>query len=362
MKSFLGFIIKEFQHIIRDKRTLIILFGMPLAQLLIFGYAVRNELTLTGISILDQSKDAQTQLITDKLTASGYFEITSLLEDESQIEDVFRSGEARMVLIYGPDYARNLQRNGVGSVQIITDASNPNMAQLVQSYTAAIISETSTSRPNGIIPEVRMLYNPELRSANLFVPGLIAIILMLVSALMTSIAITREKELGTMEVLLASPLHPLVIILGKVLPYLLLSILNVITVLFIAQVVFDVPFVGNYIHFFIQAMLFTITALSLGILISTITNSQQVAMMIALAGLLLPTILLSGFIFAVENMPMVLQVISNIIPARWFLVIIKGIMLKGSGIELLWKETLILVGMMMFLIFISVRKFKIRLE
>jgi ABC-2 type transport system permease protein len=362
MKSFLGFIIKEFQHIIRDKRTLIILFGMPLAQLLIFGYAVRNELTLTGISILDQSKDAQTQLITDKLTASGYFEITSLLEDESQIEDVFRSGEARMVLIYGPDYARNLQRNGVGSVQIITDASTPNMAQLVQSYTAAIISETSTSRPNGIIPEVRMLYNPELRSANLFVPGLIAIILMLVSALMTSIAITREKELGTMEVLLASPLHPLVIILGKVLPYLLLSILNVITVLFIAQVVFDVPFVGNYIHFFIQAMLFTITALSLGILISTITNSQQVAMMIALAGLLLPTILLSGFIFAVENMPMVLQVISNIIPARWFLVIIKGIMLKGSGIELLWKETLILVGMMMFLIFISVRKFKIRLE
>ena len=360
MKSFFGFIIKEFQHIIRDKRTLIILFGMPLAQLLIFGYAVRNELTLTGISILDQSKDAQTQLITDKLTASGYFEITSLLDDESQIEDVFRSGEARMVLVYGSDYARNLQRNGVGTVQIITDASNPNMAQLVQSYTAAIISETATSRPNGIIPEVRMLYNPELRSANLFVPGLIAIILMLVSALMTSIAITREKELGTMEVLLASPLHPLVIILGKVLPYLLLSILNVITVLFIAQVVFDVPFVGNYIHFFIQAMLFTITALSLGILISTITNSQQVAMMIALAGLLLPTILLSGFIFAVENMPVILQVLSNIIPARWFLVIIKGIMLKGSGIELLWKETL--VGMMVFLIFISVRKFKIRLE
>lgn len=360
MKAFLGFIRKEFYHIFRDRRTLIILFGLPLAQLLIFGYAIRNELTQTGIGVLDQSRDSATQQVIDKLTASGYFEITAWLDHERQIEDVFRSGKARMVVVFGPGYMRGLQ-DGEARVQIITDASNPNMAQLVQSYTVAIIGETA-SLPQLITPEVRMLYNPELRSANLFVPGLIAVILMLVSALMTSIAITREKELGTMEVLLASPLRPQQIIIGKVLPYLALSLVNVVTVLVTAKLVFNVPFVGSYVLFFLQATLFTITALALGILISTITNSQQVAMMIALAGLLMPTILLSGFIFPVENMPRILQAISNVIPARWFLIIVKGIMLKGLGLEYLWRETLILTGMALFLLIVSVRKFNERLS
>jgi ABC-2 type transport system permease protein len=362
MRAFLGFIRKEFLHILRDKRTLVILFGMPLAQLLIFGFAIRNELNRTGIAILDQSKDEQTALIVDKLVASGYFDITAWLDHPDQIEEVFRSGTSRLVLVLGSGYEREWGRGGAAQVQIITDASNPNMAQLAQNYVTAIIRDSAPSPARGLIPEVRMMYNPTLRSANLFVPGLIAIILMLVSTLMTSIAITREKELGTMEVLLASPLHPLIIILGKVLPYLVLSLLNVVTVLITAQWVFDVPFMGSYLHFFLQAGLFTLVALSLGIWISTLTNSQQVAMMIALAGLLLPTILLSGFIFAVENMPYPLQLFSNIVPARWFLVIIKGIMLKGSGIAILWQETLVLSGMLVFLVVLSVRTFKVRLE
>lgn len=303
MNAFKGFVVKEFRHILRDRRTLVILFGMPLAQLLIFGYAIRNELNRTGIAILDQARDTQSALVIDKLTASGYFDITAWLDHEGQIEEVFQSGKSRLVLVFAPGYAHGQREGGTSPVQIITDASNPNMAQLAQSYVMAILRDSAPSPPSGIVPVVRMMYNPTLRSANLFVPGLIAIILMLVSSLMTSIAITREKEMGTMEVLLASPLHPLVIILGKVLPYLLLSMLNVVTVLVTAQMVFDVPFMGNYLHFFLQAGLFTMVALTLGILISTITSSQQVAMMIALAGLLLPTILLSGFIFAVENMP-----------------------------------------------------------
>jgi ABC-2 type transport system permease protein len=341
---------------------MIILFGMPLAQLLIFGYAIRNELNRTGIAILDQSRDEQTSLIIDKIVASEYFDITAWLEHPDQIEEVFKSGKSRLVLVFGNGYERSMGRGEAANIQIITDASNPNMAQLASGYVTAIISQTTPMAPRGLIPEVRMVYNPTLRSANLFVPGLIAIILMLVSTLMTSIAITREKELGTMEVLLASPLPPLVIILGKVLPYLILSLLNVVTVLITAQLVFEVPFVGSYVHFFLQAGLFTLVALCLGILISTITNSQQVAMMIALAGLLLPTILLSGFIFAVENMPYPLQVISNIVPARWFLIIIKGIMLKGSDLSILWQETLILAGILVGLVALSVRKFQIRLE
>lgn len=361
MNAFKGFIIKEFRHILRDRRTLIILFGMPLAQLLIFGYAIRNELNRTGIAVLDQARSSESALVIDKLTASGYFDITAWLDHEGQIEEVFQSGTSRLVLVFAPGYGQGLGGDGASSVQIIADASNPNMAQLAQSYVSAILRDSAPAPPSGIVPVVRMMYNPTLRSANLFVPGLIAIILMLVSSLMTSIAITREKEMGTMEVLLASPLHPLVIILGKVLPYLLLSMLNVVTVLITAQWVFDVPFAGNYVHFFLQAGLFTLVALSLGILISTITNSQQVAMMIALAGLLLPTILLSGFIFAVENMPNALQVFSNIVPARWFLIIVKGIMIKGSGIELLWQETLILLCMLVILVAVSVRKFQIRL-
>ncbi len=362
MNAFYGFIRKEFLHILRDRRTMIILFGMPLAQLIIFGYAIRNELNYTGIAILDQSRDEQSSLITDKIAASGYFDVTAWLDHPDQIEDIFRSGTSRLVLVIGSGFERERHRYGISEIQIITDASNPNMAQLAQSYVMAIIRDTSPSQPSGLIPEVRMVYNPALRSANLFVPGLIAIILMLVSTLMTSIAITREKETGTMEVLLASPLSPLVIILGKVLPYLILSLINVVTVLLTAQFIFEVPFAGSYIHFFLQAGLFTLVALCLGILISTITNSQQVAMMIALAGLLLPTILLSGFIFAVENMPYPLEIFSNIVPARWFLVIVKGIMLKGSSIGILWNETLILIGMLIVLVAVSARKFQIRLE
>lgn len=361
MNAFKGFIVKEFRHILRDRRTLLILFGMPLAQLLIFGYAIRNELNKTGIAILDQSRSVESSLAIDKLTASGFFDITAWLSHEAQIANVFQSGTSRVVVVFGPDYGRGAGFSGAVQVQIITDASNPGMAQMAQNYVIAILRDSAPAPPSGIIPVVRMMYNPTLRSANLFVPGLIAIILMLVSTLMTSIAITREKEMGTMEVLLASPLNPFVIILGKVLPYLLLSMTNVVTVLVTAKLVFDVPFAGSYVHFFLQAGLFTMLALSFGILISTVTSSQQVAMMIALAGLLLPTILLSGFIFPVENMPYALEVFSNIVPARWFLIIVKGIMIKGSGIDVLWQETLILVGMLVGLIVLSVRKFQIRL-
>ncbi len=358
MNAFAGFIRKEFFHIFRDKRSMYVLFGLPIVQLMLFGYAIRNELNHADLAVWDRSGDAVTRELTSRIFASGTFRMAGVVRHESEIDPLFKSGRARQIVVFEPDFENRLMREGTAHVGLITDASDPNQAQILQAAVGAIVADV---KPNMRV-SVRMLYNPQLRSTNLFVPGLIAIILMLVNALMTSISITREKELGTMEALLASPLPPIQILIGKVIPYLALSMVNVSTVLVVANVVFDVPFVGSLPLFFMEAVLFTMTALSLGILISTKAKTQQVAMFVALGGLLLPTILLSGFIFPVENMAIPLQVVSNIVPARWFLEIVRGIMLKGNGLAELWEETLILAVMTVAFIAISLKNFKIRLE
>lgn len=367
MKSFRGFVIKEFYHIFRDKRTMLILFGMPVIQLILFGFAIRNEITDAKISIVDHSNDYITLEIKQKLLSSGYFQLQDDIEKDADMEAVFRKGIVKEVIVFEPEFAQRLLKEGKANIQIITDASDPNMANMLIGYTSSIIQDYRKNMKNQakplpqIEPEVKLLYNPELKSVYMFVPGLIALLLMLVSALMTSITITREKEMGTMEILLVSPLKPFQIIIGKVIPYLFLSFVNTITILLLAHYVFGVPFNGSYGLFFLEALLFVVTALSLGIMISTISKTQQTAMMIALAGLMLPVIILSGFIFPVTSMPWPLQVLSNIVPAKWFLIIVKGIMLKGIGIEYLWKETIILSGMTLFFVGVSIKKFKIRL-
>lgn len=368
MKRFRGFLKKEFYHIFRDRRTLLILFGMPIAQIMLFGFAITNEIKDAKIAILDNSKDEVTQQVTNKILSSGYFILFRNLQSNDQIEEVFKSGKVKEVIVFESDFAEKLQRNGVAGIQLLADASDPNTANSLVSYTTAIIADyqrgmnVTRQQPITIIPEIKMMYNPELKSVFMFVPGLITIILMLVSAMMTSISITREKELGTMEVLMVSPLRPLPIILGKVLPYLLLSVINTIVILLLAYFVFKMPFNGSIVLLMMECVLFIITALSLGILISTATETQQTAMLISMAGLMLPTIMLSGFIFPIESMPLPLQVISNIIPARWFIHIVKDIILKGVGLSYVWKETLVLVGMTVFFIGLSIRKFKLRLE
>lgn len=368
MSKFRGFIVKEFYHIFRDRRTLLILFGVPIVQLILFGFAIRNEITNIQIGVVDQSNDHITRQITNELEASDYFTTVDGFETADEIERGFQNGSIREAVIFENSFARKLRRQGAAQVQIITDATDPNSSETMRAYTASILNDYQqrinagrTSDLVEIVPETRMRFNPELESVNLFVPGLIAVILMLISALMTSITITREKEMGTMEVLLASPLRPLQIITGKVLPYFFLSFVNVITVLVLAWLVFDVPIRGSIPLLLLESLLFIFCALALGILISTVSRTQQTATMASLAGLLLPTVILSGFIFPISSMPVVLQWISNIIPARWFLIIIRGIMLKGIGIEYLWKETLILGGMTVVLMGVSVRNFDVRL-
>jgi ABC-2 type transport system permease protein len=368
MRQFKGFIIKEFYHIFRDYRTLLILFGMPVVQLLLFGYALTNDIRDAEIAILDYSKDEVTQKLTNKILSSGYFRLAENLESETGIEPAFRKGSIKLVLIFESGFAAKIQREGTAGLQVLADASDPNIARILTSYITGIVADYQTgivqnqSIPFTITPQVRMMYNDEMKSVFMFVPGVITILLMLISAMMTSISIAREKEMGTMEVLLVSPLRPIQIVVGKVVPYVILAFLIAIVILILGSVVFGVPIRGSMLLLLLFSIIYIVLSLSLGVLISSLVNTQQVAMLISLAGLLLPTILLSGFIFPIENMPWPLQWIANIIPAKWFIIMLRGVMLKPVGLETLWPQTLILLAMIVFFIGMSVKKFKIRLE
>lgn len=369
MKQFIGFLRKEFLHIFRDPRTMVIIFILPVVQLLLFGKVINTDIQDSKIAILDQSHDNTTREITSKLLSSGYYLLDRELQPGENVEDVFRKGEVKMVVVFGTNFEHDLQRDGKADVQLLADASDPNTARILTSYASGIINDyvkkekmQNLQLPNQINVEVRMLYNEGLKSVYMFVPGLMAMILMLISAMMTSISISREKEMGTMEVLLASPLKPIQIVLGKVTPYLLLSFINAVTIILMGVFIFGVPIKGSVIFLMAESFLFILLALSLGILISTIAPNQMVAMFISVLALMLPTILLSGFIFPIANMPLPLRIISHIMPPRWFIIIIKNIMLKGTGIFYVWKETLILMFMTFVFIALSVRNFKIRLE
>lgn len=370
MNRFLGFVKKEFLHIFRDYRTLIILYGIPAAQILIFGFAISTDIRNVGVAFLDLSHDEVTGKLTDKIISSGFFKKTGDLLNYNDIDKMFKKGKTKAVYVFEDDFGRRLIRDGKATVQIITDGSEPNVATLVTNYTTSIISDFNSGlNRNGsssvhpvVSPEVRMYYNPELKSHFMFVPGVITLIMILICALMTSVTITREKEFGTMEVLLVSPLRPVQIVLGKVTPYLILSFINVILILIMSWLVFGLPVRGSIVLLLLESMLYILMSLSLGILISTVSKTMQQAIFISLVGLMLPTILLSGFIFPIENMPRAYYYISMLMPPRYFIIIIKSIMIKGTGLAYVWKETLVIIGMTLLFIGLSVRKFRIRLE
>lgn len=368
MKQFLFFIRKEFLHVWRDRRTLLILFGMPLMQILIFGFALTNEVKNSHIGILDNSKDDATRAVIDRLEASRYFEVVKNIPANSDLEKSFREGKIKMAVVFPPKFQDELLHENSSSVQLIADATDPNVANTLVNYASAIIIDYQNGLrgredlPYTINTEMRMLYNPQMKGSYSFVPGVMAMVLMLVCAMMTSISIVRERELGTMEVILVSPIIPIRVVIAKMVPYFILSAVNIASILLLSVFVLDVPIQGNLFLLVAECLLFTITVLSLGLLISSAANSQQVAMLISLMGLFLPTVMLSGFMFPIENMPIPLQVISNIVPSKWFYYIVKNIMIKGLGFKYVWKETLILIAMTLFFLTVSIKKFKTRLE
>lgn len=367
MKQLLIFIRKEFAHVLRDRRTLLILFGMPVVQILIFGFALSNEVTNARLIILDQAKDAASREIVAKLAASRYFETEQVADGPLQLEEAFKYGTAKVAVVFPANFNHDLDHLHQAQVQVIADASDPNYATTLTSYVTSIIQDYNLEKlqqeqaPYQVLPQVKMLYNPQLKGAPNFVPGVMALVLMLVCVMMTAVSIVREKETGTMEILLVSPFRPLLVIVSKAIPYLLLSLVNVGSILLLSTFVLDLPVKGSLLLLFAESTLFIITCLSLGIFISVKTSSQQVAMLISLMGMLLPTILFSGFMFPIENMPLALQLVSNIVPAKWYYQIVKSVMIKGLGFTAVWKETLILAGTTLLLLVISLKSFKTRL-
>ncbi|HOI32976.1 MAG: ABC transporter permease [Bacteroidales bacterium] len=362
-----GFVIKEFLHIFRDFRTLLILFGMPIAQVLLFGFAITNEINHASIAVFDKARDSKSLELQQKLTASGYFDINMQLDNTKAIEKAFRSGKVKEVVVIPPQFGKTLDLGQQTTIQLINDASDPNTANLISSYTSAILRDfAADANPQStllpVATETTMLYNPELKGVFMFVPGTITVLLMLVSAMMTSISIAREKEMGTMEVLLISPLKPYQIILGKVLPYVVFSFVNASVILLMAYTIFEMPVNGSLMLLLAETLLFILMALAMGLFISTVSNSQQTAMLLSMFALMLPTILLSGFVFPVENMPLALQWLSHIMPSKWFIIIVKSIMLKGLGIAYIWQETLIILAMAVIFILLSIKKFEVRLN
>jgi ABC-2 type transport system permease protein len=367
MSALAGLLRKEVYHILRDRRTLVVIVALPILQVIIFGYAIRTDVDHVRLAIVDPAPDAVTLAIRARFAAAGVFEQVGVVPRVDRLEELFRRDTAQGAVVFETGFAERLARGLPAGLLIIADATEPNTGSIVAAYARAVVQgyEQETlppSRAVHIVPSVRMRFNPTRESSNLFVPGLMAFVLTIISSLMTAISLTREKETGTMEALLVSPLRPWQIIVGKVAPYLLVGFVSVVGVIVEARLVFHVPLRGSLALLLVEGLLFILVSLSLGILISARTTSQRVAMLGALVGTLLPTMLLSGFIFPLESMPWPLRAISVIVPARWFVLVARSIMLKGVGLAYLWQPTLVLLALALVLLTASTHAFHDRLE
>lgn len=367
MKELTSFIKKELYHITRDRLTLVIMFVLPVILLLILGFGVSTEIRNIPFVVLDQSRSAVSQEFIAKLDGNVYFDLKENLKSPRDIEKAFQRGNCSMAIIIPSQFGNEPLHTGSTQIQVMVDASDPNQASTMVNYFQSVVKifqQEKTFNVNGspiINADIKMLYNPQMKSAYSIVPGMIGMLMMLICALMTSIAVVREKEQGTMEILLVSPLKPSTIILAKAVPYLIIAIIDVIAILLLAYFVLNVPIVGNIFLILLLSFIYTFSALALGMLISTVTQTQQAAMIASGVGLMLPSMLLSGLIFPLEGMPTVLRWLSYIIPARWFIDALRDVMIKGLGFEAIWEQFITLLAMGLFLMTISIKKFKDRL-
>ena len=366
LKIFYAFVKKETYHIIRDTRTLIILFGMPIALVLIFGYTVTNEFKDASIGIVDNAKDDLSQQLITHLTASGHFQTVATPDNIAGLEKYFKKGTVKLGIVIPTQFEQQFYKEKQTTIQLILDASEPNYATTLQNYATSMIrtfqkerGTAPTSPPYQLTIQSKMFYNPKLISAYNFIPGVVALILMLICAMMTSLTIAKEKELGTMDLLLVSPLSPILIILGKVTPYVVLSFTSALVVFAMGVFIFEVPILGSLPLLLMLCLLYLMVALALGVLISTKSENQQTAMMTSMFTLLMPTMLLSGFLFPIASMPWILQKISKFIPATYFIIIEKAIMLKGAGWNAIAYSSMILGIMGMVLILAAWKNFKV---
>ena len=371
MTALQGLLRKEVFHIRRDRRTATVLVALPVVQVLLFGSAIRTDVDDVRLAVVDPAPNHVTLAFRNRFTAAGVFRIVAVVPRTEDLDPLFQTGTAQQAIVFSHDFAVDLGRGAPARLLLITDATEPNTGSLLQAYAEAVVNQWASESDRAgslgparisIVPQIRLRFNPTRASSNLFVPGLMAFVLTIICALMTAISLTREKETGTMEALLVSPLRPWEIIAGKVLPYLAVGFASLLLVLVEARFVFAVPVRGSVLLLLAEGLLYVLVSLAFGILISARTSSQRLAMLGVFLTTLLPNVLLSGFIFPVESMPAVLQWISFIFPGRWFVVIARGIMLKGVGVEYLWRETLYIALLATVLLAASVRSFRERLE
>ena len=351
MKQFISFVIKEARHILRDKRTMLILFGMPVVLMLLFGFAITNDVKNVRTVVVTSQMDHLTQQAVERLASSEYFTITHTVQTPKEAEQMIRHQKADLAIVFAHDFAS--KKSGA---QFIVDGSDPNMAQQWTAYAQQIIVNYQLS-----IVNLKLLYNPRMRSAYNFVPGIMGMLLLLICAMMTSVSIVREKEQGTMEVLLVSPIQPLMIIVAKAVPYLLQALLTLVIILTMSATLLDVPLQGSLGWILLTSFIYIMLALSLGLLISNIAQTQFVALLVSAMVLLLPTVMLSGMLFPVESMPKILQWISAVMPPRYYIQAMRKLMIMGVGIQEVWREVVILAGMTTLLIVAALKNFNKRL-
>lgn len=380
-KRFMSFVGKEFNHILRDTRTLMVLIVMPVVMIVLFGFALSTEIKDVKVAVYDPSRDAATSRLVSQIDASEYFTVTAFLDGEDGVLDAFRSNSADIALVFEDNFYHRAVHDGDGRLQIIVDGSNTNIGSMAVFYVSSIVSSfqkelaqeaalnqssaggssVDSVSPVTISTSTRMMYNPQMKSAFNFVPGVMGMILMLVCAMMTSVSIVREKERGTMEVLLVSPVKPFSVILAKAIPYFVVSAFILLIVLCLSVFLIKVPISGSLMWVVLVSLLFILVSLSIGILISTLVSKQEVAILISGMVLMLPTMLLSGMLFPIESMPKVLQWVSYCVPAKWYIDSIKVMMIQGLGIRYCLDAVLILCGFLTVITGLSVFKFKDRL-
>ena len=359
---------KEIYHILRDPRSLFIVFAMPIMMTFLYGYAINLDVENVVISVVDLDKSIESRELVDRFYSSAYFSKCQEELEFSDPEKVLRSGKCTGILLIRNGFSKALARGEKFELGMTVDGSDATLAAALQSYSNLVVNQFMMDRLPvgykfpGVTISPQVLYNPDLKSSHFFVPGLVAVLLMMISALLTSVTIAREKETGTMEQLLTSPVRSHEIIIGKLIPYIVIAFLDGVIVVAFAQLVFGVPFVGSHLLLLGFGLVYVATALSIGILISSLVKTQQLAMMFAQLVTMLPSVMLSGFIFAIKNMPIVLQGISKIVPATYFIVIVRGIILKGATLNVLATQGIALVVVMLVMLTIAAKRFKMRIS
>lgn len=360
MKEIAAFIRKEFLHIFRDVRTMMIVLVLPIVQILLFGFAMSTEVNNAVVDVLGDANDPQVRMIVQRIDNNPYLETGAYLSTEAEMDAKLRKGKSKAVVCFERNFNQKSEKDGNAAIKVICDGSDPNTAQMVGNYIQGVVNEDIDSGAS--VHAVQMMYNPDMNSSYNFVPGVMGLILMLICSMMTAVSIVREKEFGTLELVLVSPVKPFWIIISKLIPYLVLSVVNFASIILLARFVMGVPIRGSLVLVSVSSLLFVGASLGLGLLISTISRTQQTAMLLCGMGLTMPTMMLAGIIFPCESMPVALQLISDIIPAKWYIIIIKRIMIQGVGFAAIAKEFIILAGMMILLLWFSIKRFKTRLQ